>query len=196
MRVFAGLLLLLLFSCTLSCRAEITTFGVEHSWKTNPSLFPVLSFKDSTTSNVHSPKRATIYSAILPGLGQVYNKNYFKAFLFDAALVTSTIIMLDNRDKLRDHREDLEKLTDNDTSTMPLNNPSWTENRHKAERDFRLDNRNYAIVAMAAIYALNILDANVSGHLYQFNINQNLSARITPQFQMNGYTGLGFSLNF
>lgn len=104
--------------------------------------------------------------------------------------------MFENREDLRMHREDLERLTDNDPNTEPLNQPTWTENRLKAERDFRLDNRNYAIVAMAAIYALNILDANVSGHLYQFNINQNLSARITPQIQMNGYTGLGFSLNF
>jgi hypothetical protein len=153
--------------------------------------------KDSHHSTQsHSAKKATIYSAVLPGLGQIYNKNYLKAVIFDAGFITAGALMIHNRKFLRKHREDLNARTDNDTNSIPIHNPDWSENRLIGERDFRLQNRNYAIIAMAAIYGLNILDANVSGHLFEFNINQKLSGSLAPRYQFNGFKGFSFKLRF
>lgn len=188
------LLLFLFFGFTTLVKGQ---YSAEYLNENKASVnFPGLLNADSVKVEKHSAKKATIYSAVLPGLGQIYNRNYLKAVLFDAGLVTAGVFMFYNRFKLREHRADLNALTDGDPNTNPTNEPLWSENLLIGERDFRLQNRNYSIIAMAAIYGLNILDANVSGHLYEFNINQKLTGSFAPNYQVNGSAGFVFNLRF
>ena len=161
-------------------------------------FIPTCNFAHDSTPNKakHSAKKATIYSALLPGLGQIYNKNYVKAGLINASIITAGAIMFENRKFLREHREDLQALTDLDPNTEPINEPTWNVDRLRAERDYRLQNRDYSLIAIVVIYGLNIVDANVSGHLFEFDINQKLSAKVAPQSTIFGFHGLKMNLYF
>lgn len=129
-----------------------------------------------TILRVHSPKKASIYSAVVPGLGQAYNKKYWKIPLVYATLGLSSYYMLSNRDSFKVRQEALINLSDNDTNTraswyftnMPLS-------ALKAQRSYYRSNRDYGIIAIAAFYVLNIIDAAVDAHFYEFNIDKPLS---------------------
>ena len=107
----------------------------------------------------HSPHKASLYSALLPGLGQAYNEKYWKIPIVYAGIGISTYFMFKNRDSLRKTQNALNLLSDNDSNTNPATN------------------RDYSIIAMAAFYIINIVDATVDAHFYKFNIDKPLAER-------------------
>lgn len=142
-------------------------------------------FKDSGKSIVHSPKKASIYSAILPGLGQAYNKKYWKMPIVYAAIGTSCYFLFDNRKEMRIRQKELTVRLDNDSTTVPsadfLNIPTSVI---KSERNFYRTNRDYSIIATAGIYLLNIVDAAVDAHFYKFNIDRPLSMQKVKKWNL------------
>ncbi len=135
--------------------------------------------KDSLkTPAKHSPHKASLYSALLPGLGQAYNEKYWKIPIVYAGLGISTFYMFKNRDSLRRRQEALNLLSDNDSNTNPAkyyaNIPLASL---KAQRSYYRTNRDYSIIAMAAFYIINIIDATVDAHFYKFNIDKPLAMR-------------------
>ncbi len=135
--------------------------------------------KDSLkTPAKHSPHKASLYSAFLPGLGQAYNEKYWKIPIVYAAIGTSAYFMFRNRDSLRRKQNALNLLSDNDSSTNPAqfyaNIPIESL---KAQRNYYRTNRDYSIIAMAAFYIINIVDATVDAHFYKFNIDKPLAER-------------------
>ena len=124
----------------------------------------------------HSPHKASLYSAILPGLGQAYNRKYWKIPIVYATLGLSSYYMLSNRDSFKVRQEALINLSDNDTNTRA----SWYFTNMpisalKAQRSYYRSNRDYGIIAIAAFYVLNIIDAAVDAHFYKFNIDKPLA---------------------
>ena len=135
--------------------------------------------KDSSkTPAKHSPHKASLYSALLPGLGQAYNEKYWKIPIVYAGLGISTYYMFKNRDSLRRRQDALNLLSDNDSNTNPAkyyaNIPLASL---KAQRSYYRTNRDYSIIAMAAFYIINIIDATVDAHFYKFNIDKPLAMR-------------------
>lgn len=129
-----------------------------------------------TIVKLHSPHKASLYSAVLPGLGQAYNRKYWKIPMVYATLGLSTYYMLSNRDSFKVRQEALINLSDNDTNTRA----SWYFTNMpisalKAQRSYYRTNRDYGIIAIAAFYVLNIIDAAVDAHFYQFNIDKPLA---------------------
>ena len=137
----------------------------------------LLSLRDSVKpEKKHSPKLATIYSAVIPGLGQAYNRKYWKIPIIYAALGISGYYIKYNRDSLRDRQEALNLLSDNDTNTQPsLRYQNLPIEVIKAQRNLYRTNRDYSIIAFAGFYLLNIVDAAVDAHFYKFNIDKPLS---------------------
>ncbi len=138
--------------------------------------------KDSapSTDKVHSPHRATVYSAILPGLGQAYNKKYWKIPLIYAGLGTTTFFIIKNRDSMLIYQNALKLLLDTDTTSFPLaylRNQPITQLR--AQRNQYRTNRDYSIIGFAGIYLLNIVDAAIDAHFYNFNIDKPLALQKT-----------------
>lgn len=121
----------------------------------------------------HSPTKASVYSAVIPGLGQLYNQKYWKVPLVYATLGTATWLMLDQRAQMKKLNLQFEKAyaLNKDTS-IDINLISQRDN-HRRMRDF-------GILAISAIYVLQIADAAVDAHFFKFDINQSLSARISP----------------
>ncbi len=140
------------------------------------------SIKDSTplSDKVHSPKKATIYSAVLPGLGQAYNHKYWKIPLIYAGLAGSYYFMHVNRDSMLVYQNALKLLLDTNRNTNPVayyRNQPITQLR--ATRNLHRTNRDYSIIAFAGIYLINIVDAAIDAHFYNFNIDKPLAMQKT-----------------
>jgi hypothetical protein len=143
-----------------------------------------------------TPAKAAFYSAILPGLGQAYNKKYWKIPLVYGAIGVSMYYYLDSNKSYHQYRDAykrrLEGYTDDEFSYLD-------ESRLISAQKFYQRNRDLSALFVVGFYVLNIIDANVDAALIQFNVNENLSVR--PDVNMNNVTlkanvGLTFNYNF
>jgi len=143
-----------------------------------------------------TPAKAAFYSAILPGLGQAYNKKYWKIPLVYGAIGVSLYYYTDSNQKYNQYRDAykrrLEGYTDDEFSYLD-------ESRLIAGQKFYQRNRDLSALFVVGFYVLNIIDANVDAALIQFNVNENLSLR--PDLYRNDVTyktniGLTFNYNF
>jgi hypothetical protein len=143
---------------------------------------------------IHSPRKATIYSAILPGLGQAYNKKYWKIPVIYIGFGAIGYFIDWNNDNYRFNKTAYQHLTDNNPDTndfekiealqyYDLTNPTHFENFRdglQKRQDFYRRNRDLLIIGMAAFYGLNIIDASVDAHLFDFDISDDLTMQWQP----------------
>lgn len=162
---------------------------------------------DSIKINLHSPKKAAMYSAILPGLGQAYNKKYWKIPIVWGAMAFS-IFYVDsfNRSyKNYKNRFDLKNRTiptsyNSDSSVSIRANlfPNESLEFLKGNRDIARRNRDLFIIITTGIYILNIIDASVDAHLFYFDVSDDLSLKVLPDMyynpNINGWQVNAFSL--
>ncbi len=129
--------------------------------------------------NKHRPRTATLMSMAVPGLGQIYNKKYWKLPIIYSGLGTSVYFILWNRKNYLDYRQAYINKIDDDPSTIdtyPYN--SSTEIFEYVEYYHKFMEISY--IATAGIYILNIIDANVDAHLFYFNVSDDLTLHVTP----------------
>lgn len=122
----------------------------------------------------HSPAVATIFSTLVPGLGQVYNKKYWKVPIVYGGL--STMIMLvdwNNRGYTRFRTAIKLYPKDEFGGARKPDELLLYENAYRRNRDV-------AFVGLIGVYVLNIIDANVDANLYDWNIGDDLSFRVEP----------------
>lgn len=155
--------------------------------------------------NPLSPAKAAFYSAILPGLGQAYNKKYWKIPIVYAALGTGIYFYVNNNKEYNRYRDAYKSRLAGfkndefylDIDGNPLTTPRITDDGlRRAQKLFRR-NKEISLLVTVGIYALNIIDANVDAHLLQYNVDENLS--LAPHYKINEMdaTGnLGLTLNF
>jgi hypothetical protein len=150
---------------------------------------------DSLPKSKHSPSRAALYSAVLPGLGQFYNKKnaYWKVpLLYVGAGVIGYFITWNNREHLKFRDSYYAKLNDN-LAADPYPFLSLDNARRLQKEAGR--NRDLVILVAIGAYGLNVLDAFVEGHLKSFNVDDNISFRLSPYGENVGGQGLaGLSL--
>ena len=153
-----------------------------------------------------SPSRAAFYSAILPGLGQAYNKKYWKIPIVYAALGTGLYFYLDNDKEYNRYRDAYKRrlagFKDDEfyganTDGSPFATPLISNDGLIRAQESLRRNKELSLLITIGIYALNIIDANVDAHLLQYNVDDNLAVK--PHFDFNEYnatTNLGLTLNF
>ncbi|MEJ2585326.1 MAG: DUF5683 domain-containing protein [Robiginitalea sp.] len=161
--------------------------------------------------NPLAPSRAAFYSAVLPGLGQIYNKRYWKVPIVWGAIGTGVYAYLYNDDlydrfrtafKRRragftdDEFYDLNKSDDVIPSSPDLSDQALQDSQERYQRD-----RDLALLITIALYALNIIDANVDAHLKQYNVNEDLSLKFQPYLEPHPISsevnyGLGLAIRF
>jgi len=131
-----------------------------------------------------TPSKAAFYSSIVPGLGQAYLGKVWKVPLVYAAMGTSFYYYNLQNKQMNEYRTAYKQrlngiLTDRFLETdIPL-----TDEQLLIGMDFHKNYRDMAMIFLAASYMLNILEANVSAHLLQFNVNDDLS--VTPNLIFN-----------
>jgi hypothetical protein len=133
------------------------------------------------------PNTAALLSAALPGLGQFYNKKYWKLpILYGGGVVIAYYLNYNNRLYLQ-YRNSLIALKDGDDRTQP-HDPRWDESDLERATDYWRRNRDLLIIAAILVYGINIVDAHVDAHLDAFTISDSISLKIEPsidQMAMN-----------
>lgn len=154
---------------------------------------------DTTIIKQHSPKKATLYAVVLPGMGQVYNKKYWKLPIVYGAFGTVGYYIYANNNLYSQYKTAYKYRTDGNPLTIDNYVGVYTDENLQVLSDHYRRNLELSIIASAAVYALSILDATVDAHLFDFQVNDDLSLRFEPTF-INAYflkkPVSGFKLTF
>lgn len=155
---------------------------------------------DSATA-AHSPKKAAIRSALLPGLGQIYNHKYWKLPIVYGALGISGGIFYYNLKNYKDTRfayrvkynmrvfhSDSALYAQIKPNLQPLGEESLRFYRNQFRRDI-----DYSALFILVLWGLNVVDAAVDAHLQSFDVSPDLSIRFKPGYSELAHTS-GLSL--
>jgi hypothetical protein len=150
-----------------------------------------------TTKTSHSPKKAAILSAVLPGAGQIYNKKYWKLPIVYGGMATAIYLAIDYRKEYFRYREGYRSLIDNDPNTVSeFENQPVTPEGVRDVRDTYKNWMEMSFIAAGLVYVLNIVDASVDAHLMEFDVSDNLSIKAQPRvFYVRGIAQPSFGLS-
>ncbi len=151
---------------------------------------------------IRNSKKALTYSAILPGLGQSYNRKYWKIPIIYGGFAGLALVVDFNQKKFKQFSNELVARSKNDPSNMPDPALAVASNERIVElKNFYKRNRDFSILGIVGLYGLNIIDAYVDAELSGFDISDDLSLKITPYLQppativknQPAFTGLKFT---
>ena len=141
---------------------------------------------------IHSPRKATIYSAVLPGLGQIYNRKYWKVPIVFGGFATLGYFINFNNGEYVKYRQAYSDIIDDNPNTNSFvklfTNPrnlepdridQSTESLRKY-KDYWRRNRDLLVIGTAVFYAVNIIDASVDAHFFNFDISDDLTINWVP----------------
>lgn len=142
-----------------------------------------------------NPKKAGLFSAILPGSGQFYNKQYWKIPIVYAGVGAAGYFFFDNRSNYRRYRKGY---------TARLTNPNvqdeftglYTRDNLKTLQDAYKRYLDLTVLLTALGYTIQVLDAVTFAHLKNFDVSQDISMRFRPVMHSNGGVGVGLVVNF
>ena len=160
-----------------------------------------------------NPMRAMWLSALCPGLGQIYNRHYWKLPIVIGAFVGLTYGTSWNNRMLNDYSKAYRDITDNDPNTrsyMDFYPPTvkesdldktWLTTTLRNRKDYYRRYRDICIIGIAAVYLLNVIDAYVDASMMHFDVSPDLSMRWGPtvidsQVSRLPSIGLGCSFDF
>lgn len=155
-----------MFSATLFAQKDSTNVKIKNKLSTSQGIY-----------NPLSPSKAAFYSAIFPGMGQIYNRKYWKAPIVWGALAIPTYYYQLNNSEYKRYRRAYklrknglqDEFTLDDGST-----PVSLETLETAQKQLR-ENRDMSLLTGVILYVLQIVEASVNAHLIQFNTDDNLS---------------------
>lgn len=159
------------------------------------------------------PTRAVWLSALFPGLGQVYNRRYWKLPIIVGGYLGLGYATSWNNQMLTDYTRAYADLLDNDPTSksyMDFFAPNvkesdvdkaWLKNLLKSRKNYFRRNRDLCIISMVGVYLLAMVDAYVDASLSHFDINPHLSMDVVPALMQDGRqkypsVGLAWALNF
>ena len=211
-KIFSTLFLFLILSGSYSAFSQMKEKNTE------------ISAVDSSLLESHSPAKASLYSAIFPGLGQIYNRKYWKLPLvyagFGALGYSVTFNMtnyskyksayIDFTDKLPETQSYLDVISGslNPADFDPVLHPdtydseqeTWFKEQLQHNMDYYRRNRDLSYIGLVGLYLLNIVDATVDAHLFDYDISNDLSMKIEPRLMYTGRNmntlGLQISIAF
>jgi hypothetical protein len=131
-----------------------------------------------------SPMGAVYRSLIFPGVGQIYVEKYWKAPIFAIGAGTLYYFIIYNHVNFRDFQNQFENMETSDPDYFVIKN----------QRDFYLDNRDQSILFLAGVYLLAAIDAYVGAHLYDFDVDDDISLLIRRSMINN--IEVGFKIRF
>lgn len=160
-----------------------------------------------------SPTRAVWLSALLPGLGQIYNRRYWKLPIVIGGFMGLGYATSWNNNQYQDYTQAYRDLLDDDPNTQSYMNffPStvsedsldktWLSQVMKSRKDYYRRNRDLCIICIVALYLLCMVDAYVDASLAHFDISPELSMDVQPAMFVTSYSrkpslGLNWAFNF
>jgi hypothetical protein len=178
---FLSLLILLSSLCGYRCQAQESD-----------------AVTDSLIHKKQNPRTAIICSAILPGLGQIYNGKYWKVPLIYGAGGAVVYSFQYYQSKYQKYREAYNEGDEN--KTYIIDGYKRTYAQLPLGRDFYRRYRDISALAVAGIYLLNIVDAMVDAYFKDFDVSDDLTLRIQPavvdNFDLAASFGLSIRIGF
>ncbi len=144
--------------------------------------------------NPLAPAKAAFYSAVLPGLGQVYNKKYWKIPIIYAGMATGVYFYKQQDDEYKRFRDAYKRRLAgySDDEFQGISDDRLINAQKSAQK-----NKGLSVIVTVAFYLLNVVDANVDAHLKQYEVSEDLS--FEPNFDYNQFTAkpqYGMSLTY
>lgn len=168
---------------------------------------------DSVTQRIHSPRRATLYSTFFPGLGQIYNRKYWKVPIVWAAVGIPAYTYFYNRSWYHKFQRAISLLDIYNTLGLPFPSDSlkyvdkqlqsfmnpYGENQLRTYRNEYRKNEDYSVLFFMLFWGLNVVDALVDAHLSSFDVSPSLTLRLDQPsggvaVAGPGGTGMGLGL--
>ncbi len=141
----------------------------------------------------HNPRRATLYSAILPGAGQIYNRKYWKAPIVWGGLGLSIYFIQNNTKQYERYRDGYVALIDGDPATVSeFEGGNAQSVRDVADTYHKWRDQSY--LALVGVYILNVVDASVDAHFVRFDVGEDLSLNVAPSPLIAGQAVPGLTL--
>lgn len=152
--------------------------------------------QSNESKTIKSAHKASLLSAVVPGAGQVYNKKYWKVPIIYASLATSIYFIKDNQNKLTTYQDAYITRSNGGTDDYI---DIYNNSQLLTIVDYYERNRDVSYIIAGAIYLLNIVDASVDAHLFDFDISEDLSLNTTPKIintPIGKTTVLSLKMNF
>ncbi|MDR2938585.1 MAG: DUF5683 domain-containing protein [Prevotellaceae bacterium] len=174
--------------------------------------------KDSV---VHSPTKAWLLSAVVPGLGQAYNKNYWKIPVIYGGFVAFSYFIQTNNFRYKLYQKEfntrfaIQELDKDKTvegyeaerarleSELRPQLASTQQDRLKYYKDLYRRDRDFFIILTSLFYMLNMVDAAVDAHFFTYDVSNDLTLQWQPYVNEPAYAstmkpalGLNFSITF
>ena len=188
MNMFGKINILLTFILLLS-------FQFSFSQKISPAP------PDSTKkTSKHPPRAAMLMSMCLPGLGQAYNRKYWKMPLVYASMGTTLYFFAQNNKLYRQYKQAYINKTDTLPTTID-GYPDYSDQQLKELEDYHRKYRDLNVILTALCYTINIVDAYVDAHLMHFDVSDDLSFHVAPALNFQAISrkpsaGLTLSMRF
>ena len=139
------------------------------------------SFKSDTLPKTKNPKTATIMSAIIPGLGQVYNEQYWKVPIIYGGFGTMMFFIKFNDKEYQKWQKAYQYRVDDDSTTIDRYPMASDDQLKKLKNEWRR-NRDLNYIGIVVLYFMNVIDASVDAHLFDYDISDDLSLHIEPAY--------------
>jgi len=143
------------------------------------------------------PRKASLYSAILPGMGQAYNKNYWKIPIIYGGFFALGYAVNYYDDRYKTFRKELFTLLEEGGSTTPL---GLSEDQVRSLVDKSRRERDFYMIMTGVLYLLQVAEAHIDAHLKEFKLNPDLKVSVEPMFERpqfaNYNAGLSIKLKF
>lgn len=138
----------------------------------------------------HQPARATLYSAILPGAGQVYNRKYWKVPIALGGLAVSYWFIQDNNKQYQRYKDAYLNVVNGRPDEF---NGIYSGDQLRNVADTYHRWRDMSYVALGLVYVLNVVDATVDAYFVRFDVSNNLSLRAGPSLGLMAQGAAGFT---
>lgn len=155
---------------------------------------------DTVSQVFHNPGKAAMYAAVFPGLGQIYNKKYWKLPLVYGALGAGIYAITFNHDQYKIYLDAFYSQIDDDLTNDQFAGVYDERQLIELQNIYRRW-RDLSIILTGVAYGLQILDAYVDAHLFYFDVSDDLSLNWQPAILSNQYAqpnafGVGITLSF
>jgi hypothetical protein len=147
----------------------------------------------------YKPKKAAFYSTIIPGGGQVYNRQYWKAPLAFGGVATAGYFVFLNTNEYRKFRTEYRYRVDDDPNTVGDEDLGDVSDANIiTARDGYQKRMEQSYIAVVLVYGLNVIEAYTSAHLMNFDVDEDLSLNMQPNVRMGDFSEMqvGLSLSF
>ena len=139
----------------------------------------------------YDPRKALLYAAVVPGMGQIYNKKYWKLPLVYGGFIAIGYAINFYQEGYTKYKTELYYNLENgytDDNDIRPGDQYTTSNYRKIVDQYKRE-RDFMIILMGGMYLLQIVDAHVDAHLKEFDLNPNLKVSIQPTVEQNSLIG-------